>query len=155
MSHHFKSSNFKVAFTSFHFSVCGRWRKTCDTATPFNSKHFSGTVPNLFPPPLNDMKPKKQHQTDAVCATSRPSPAELLGDAVFDGVSCLYTPYQKPVSLFSSSLRCAHLELPEDIGDLCKGWPSNALTLCMLRFLLTAPGEIGKNHFSFFAGCGF
>ncbi|XP_051940424.1 TBC domain-containing protein kinase-like protein isoform X2 [Hippocampus zosterae] len=53
--------------------------------------------------------------------SKRPSPAELLGDAVFDGVSCLYTPYQKPVSLFSSSLRCAHLELPEDIGDLCKG----------------------------------
>nr|XP_061791720.1 TBC domain-containing protein kinase-like protein isoform X2 [Nerophis lumbriciformis] len=52
--------------------------------------------------------------------SKRPSPAELLQDAVFDGVSCLYTPYRKPVSLFSSSLRCAHLELPEDIGDLCK-----------------------------------
>ncbi|XP_077460534.1 TBC domain-containing protein kinase-like protein [Stigmatopora argus] len=52
--------------------------------------------------------------------SKRPSPAELLGDAVFDGVSCLYTPFRKPVSLFSSSLRCAHLELPEDIGDLCK-----------------------------------
>ncbi|KAM9819936.1 TBC domain-containing protein kinase-like protein [Syngnathus typhle] len=53
--------------------------------------------------------------------SKRPSPRELLGDAVFDGVSCLYTPFQKPVSLFSSSLRCAHLELPEDISDLCKG----------------------------------
>ncbi|XP_077575357.1 TBC domain-containing protein kinase-like protein [Stigmatopora nigra] len=52
--------------------------------------------------------------------SKRPSPAELLGDAVFHGVSCLYTPFRKPVSLFSSSLRCAHLELPEDIGDLCK-----------------------------------
>ncbi|XP_061534602.1 TBC domain-containing protein kinase-like protein [Phycodurus eques] len=52
--------------------------------------------------------------------SNRPSPAELLGDAVFDGVSCLYKPFQKPVSLFSSSLRCAHLELPEDIGDFCK-----------------------------------
>uniref|UniRef100_A0A671X5V7 TBC domain-containing protein kinase-like protein n=1 Tax=Sparus aurata TaxID=8175 RepID=A0A671X5V7_SPAAU len=51
---------------------------------------------------------------------SRATPAELLGDPVFDGVSCLYTPFQKPVSLFSSSLRCAHLELPEDISDLCK-----------------------------------
>lgn len=51
----------------------------------------------------------------------RPTPAELLGDPVFNGVSCLYTPFQKPVSLFSSSLRCAHLELPEDISDLCKG----------------------------------
>uniref|UniRef100_A0A671WZC7 TBC domain-containing protein kinase-like protein n=1 Tax=Sparus aurata TaxID=8175 RepID=A0A671WZC7_SPAAU len=49
---------------------------------------------------------------------SRATPAELLGDPVFDGVSCLYTPFQKPVSLFSSSLRCAHLELPEDISDL-------------------------------------
>ena len=55
--------------------------------------------------------------------SSRPTPAELLGDPVFDGVSCLYTPFQKPVSLFSSSLRCAHLELPEDISDLCKGLP--------------------------------
>uniref|UniRef100_A0A3Q3KES3 TBC domain-containing protein kinase-like protein n=1 Tax=Monopterus albus TaxID=43700 RepID=A0A3Q3KES3_MONAL len=49
-----------------------------------------------------------------------PTPAELLGDCVFSGVSCLYTPFQKPVSLFSSSLRCAHLGLPEDISDLCK-----------------------------------
>nr|XP_020513822.1 TBC domain-containing protein kinase-like protein [Labrus bergylta] len=52
--------------------------------------------------------------------SKRPTPAELLGDPVFNGVSCLYTPFQKPVSLFSSSLRCAHLELPEDISDLCK-----------------------------------
>uniref|UniRef100_A0A4W6CHE1 TBC domain-containing protein kinase-like protein n=1 Tax=Lates calcarifer TaxID=8187 RepID=A0A4W6CHE1_LATCA len=54
-------------------------------------------------------------------ASSRPTPAELLRDPVFSEVSCLYTPFQKPVSLFSSSLRCAHLELPEDISDLCKG----------------------------------
>ncbi|XP_061736306.1 TBC domain-containing protein kinase-like protein [Nerophis ophidion] len=52
--------------------------------------------------------------------SKRPTPGELLGDPVFDGVSCLYTTFQKPVSLFSSSLRCAHLELPEDIADLCK-----------------------------------
>ncbi|TMS23699.1 TBC domain-containing protein kinase-like protein, partial [Larimichthys crocea] len=52
--------------------------------------------------------------------SKRPTPTELLGDSVFNGVSCLYTPFQKPVSLFSSSLRCAHLELPEDISDLCK-----------------------------------
>ncbi|XP_072533189.1 TBC domain-containing protein kinase-like protein [Salminus brasiliensis] len=52
--------------------------------------------------------------------SKRPTPAELLKDAVFEGVSCLYTPYQSPVSLFSSSLRCAHLELPEDINELCK-----------------------------------
>ncbi|CAJ1052387.1 TBC domain-containing protein kinase-like protein isoform X1 [Xyrichtys novacula] len=58
------------------------------------------------------------------CLTFLPSkrltPAELLGDPVFNGISCLYTPFQKPVSLFSSSLRCAYLELPEDISDLCK-----------------------------------
>uniref|UniRef100_A0AAR2K8W3 TBC1 domain containing kinase n=1 Tax=Pygocentrus nattereri TaxID=42514 RepID=A0AAR2K8W3_PYGNA len=52
--------------------------------------------------------------------SKRPTPAELLEDIVFEGVSCLYTPYQIPVSLFSSSLRCAHLELPEDINELCK-----------------------------------
>ncbi|KAK6324691.1 hypothetical protein J4Q44_G00040330 [Coregonus suidteri] len=50
----------------------------------------------------------------------RPTPAELLVDPVFEGVSCLYTPFQQPVGLFSSSLRCAHLELPEDISQLCK-----------------------------------
>uniref|UniRef100_A0A8C8HMI5 TBC domain-containing protein kinase-like protein n=1 Tax=Oncorhynchus tshawytscha TaxID=74940 RepID=A0A8C8HMI5_ONCTS len=51
----------------------------------------------------------------------RPTPAELLVDPVFEGVSCLYAPFQQPVGLFSSSLRCAHLELPEDISQLCKG----------------------------------
>uniref|UniRef100_A0A3B5LV45 TBC domain-containing protein kinase-like protein n=1 Tax=Xiphophorus couchianus TaxID=32473 RepID=A0A3B5LV45_9TELE len=51
---------------------------------------------------------------------SLPTPAELLRDPVFDGISCHYSPFQKPVSLFSSSLRCAHLELPDDISDLCK-----------------------------------
>uniref|UniRef100_H3DKZ6 TBC domain-containing protein kinase-like protein n=1 Tax=Tetraodon nigroviridis TaxID=99883 RepID=H3DKZ6_TETNG len=50
----------------------------------------------------------------------RLTPAELLRDPVFSSVSCLYTPFLKPVSLFSSSLRCAHLELPDDINDLCK-----------------------------------
>ncbi|KAG8014732.1 TBC domain-containing protein kinase-like protein, partial [Nibea albiflora] len=64
-------------------------------------------------------------ETHCVCGyvvvSSRPTPTELLRDSVFNGVSCLYTPFQKPVSLFSSSLRCAHLELPEDISDLCKG----------------------------------
>ncbi|XP_030206622.1 TBC domain-containing protein kinase-like protein [Gadus morhua] len=52
--------------------------------------------------------------------SKRPTPAELLGDEVFNEISCLYMPFQKPLSLFSSSLRCAHLELPEDISDLCK-----------------------------------
>ncbi|XP_030643926.1 TBC domain-containing protein kinase-like protein [Chanos chanos] len=52
--------------------------------------------------------------------SKRPTPSELLEDSVFEGVSCLYTPYQKAAGLFSSSLRCAHLELPEDISELCK-----------------------------------
>ncbi|XP_014895110.1 TBC domain-containing protein kinase-like protein [Poecilia latipinna] len=52
--------------------------------------------------------------------SKRPTPAELLGDPVFDAISCHYPPFQKPVSLFSSSLRCAHLHLPDDISDLCK-----------------------------------
>ncbi|XP_062851369.1 TBC domain-containing protein kinase-like protein [Trichomycterus rosablanca] len=52
--------------------------------------------------------------------SKRATPADLLEDALFDGVSSLYTPYQSPVNLFSSSLRCAHLDLPEDINELCK-----------------------------------
>ncbi|CAI5680558.1 TBC domain-containing protein kinase-like protein [Oreochromis niloticus] len=52
--------------------------------------------------------------------SKRATPAELLRDPVFNGISCHYTPFQKPVSLFSSSLRCAHLVLPDDISDLCK-----------------------------------
>uniref|UniRef100_A0A1A8IJE7 TBC domain-containing protein kinase-like protein n=1 Tax=Nothobranchius kuhntae TaxID=321403 RepID=A0A1A8IJE7_NOTKU len=52
--------------------------------------------------------------------SKRPTPAGLLGDPLFHGISCLYTPFQKPVSLFSSSLRCANLQLPDDIADLCK-----------------------------------
>ncbi|XP_058874670.1 TBC domain-containing protein kinase-like protein [Acipenser ruthenus] len=59
------------------------------------------------------------------CLTFLPSkrltPAELLKDSVFDEISSFYKPYQKPVSLFSSSLRCANLTLPEDIRELCKG----------------------------------
>ncbi|KAI4833478.1 hypothetical protein KUCAC02_016376 [Chaenocephalus aceratus] len=31
--------------------------------------------------------------------SKRPTPAELLGDPIFNGVSCLYTPFKKPVSL--------------------------------------------------------
>ncbi|MFT7807634.1 TBC domain-containing protein kinase-like protein [Arapaima gigas] len=50
----------------------------------------------------------------------RPTPLELLKDPVLEDVSCLYTPFCKPVSLFSSSLRCARLELPEDISELCR-----------------------------------
>uniref|UniRef100_V9KC16 TBC domain-containing protein kinase-like protein n=1 Tax=Callorhinchus milii TaxID=7868 RepID=V9KC16_CALMI len=53
--------------------------------------------------------------------SKRPSPAELLHDELFSEVSGLYKPYCKPVSLFSSSLRCADLIIPEDLGTLCKG----------------------------------
>ncbi|KAJ8281072.1 hypothetical protein GJAV_G00063180 [Gymnothorax javanicus] len=52
--------------------------------------------------------------------SKRPTPAELLKDPVLQSVSSLYTPFVKPVGLFSSSLRCAHLELPDDISELCK-----------------------------------
>ncbi|XP_048855718.1 TBC domain-containing protein kinase-like protein [Brienomyrus brachyistius] len=52
--------------------------------------------------------------------SGRPTPAELLKDPVFQEVSIHYTPFRKPVGLFSSSLRCAHLELPDDISKLCQ-----------------------------------
>ncbi|GAB1288131.1 TBC domain-containing protein kinase-like protein [Apodemus speciosus] len=52
--------------------------------------------------------------------SKRPTPDELMKDQVFSEVSPLYTPFVKPASLFSSSLRCADLTLPEDISDLCK-----------------------------------
>lgn len=52
--------------------------------------------------------------------SKRATPAELLEDAVFEGISYLYAPYEIPVKLFSSSLRCAHLQLPDDISELCK-----------------------------------
>ncbi|XP_024909740.1 TBC domain-containing protein kinase-like protein [Cynoglossus semilaevis] len=60
--------------------------------------------------------------------SKRPTPTQLLSDPVFSGVSCLYTPFQKPVRLFSSSLRCAHLELPEDISDICNDDDDNFLS---------------------------
>lgn len=52
---------------------------------------------------------------------SRPTPDDLMQDKVFSEVSPLYTPFKQPTSLFSSSLRCADLTLPEDISQLCKG----------------------------------
>ncbi|XP_072873636.1 TBC domain-containing protein kinase-like protein isoform X3 [Chlorocebus sabaeus] len=52
--------------------------------------------------------------------SKRPTPNELMKDKVFSEVSPLYTPFTKPASLFSSSLRCADLTLPEDISQLCK-----------------------------------
>ncbi|KAG2466931.1 TBCK protein, partial [Polypterus senegalus] len=58
------------------------------------------------------------------CLTFLPSkrltPAELLIDMVFVEIAPIYKPFRKPVGLFSSSLRCMDLNLPEDISELCK-----------------------------------
>ncbi|XP_053358839.1 TBC domain-containing protein kinase-like protein [Clarias gariepinus] len=51
--------------------------------------------------------------------SKRATPSRLLEDAVFERISRLHTPYESPVCLFSSSLRCAHLQLPDDISELC------------------------------------
>uniref|UniRef100_A0A8C8RNL7 TBC domain-containing protein kinase-like protein n=1 Tax=Pelusios castaneus TaxID=367368 RepID=A0A8C8RNL7_9SAUR len=51
---------------------------------------------------------------------SRPTPDELLCDNVFKEVASVNPPFHEPASLFSSSLRCANLTLPEDITQLCK-----------------------------------
>uniref|UniRef100_A0A8C1U3W6 TBC domain-containing protein kinase-like protein n=1 Tax=Cyprinus carpio TaxID=7962 RepID=A0A8C1U3W6_CYPCA len=59
--------------------------------------------------------------------SKRPTPAELLGDSVFESISCQYTPYQSPVRLFAASPRCAHLQLPEDISELWKDDGGNYL----------------------------
>ncbi|XP_075464644.1 TBC domain-containing protein kinase-like protein isoform X2 [Ascaphus truei] len=59
--------------------------------------------------------------------SKRPTAAELLGDSVFSDVSPLYFPFHKPASLFSSTLRCADLILPEDINLLCKDEDSDFL----------------------------
>nr|XP_048702618.1 TBC domain-containing protein kinase-like protein isoform X3 [Caretta caretta] len=53
--------------------------------------------------------------------SKRPTPDQLLCDNVFSEVASVYPPFHKPASLFSSSLRCANLTLPEDITQLCKG----------------------------------
>ncbi|XP_041040392.1 TBC domain-containing protein kinase-like protein isoform X1 [Carcharodon carcharias] len=52
--------------------------------------------------------------------SKRPTPAELLQDNLFSEVSALYKPFRKPDGLFSSSLRCADLIIPEDLGTFCK-----------------------------------
>ncbi|GAB5570586.1 TBC domain-containing protein kinase-like protein isoform X1 [Prionailurus iriomotensis] len=59
--------------------------------------------------------------------SKRPTADELMQDKVFSEVSPLYTPFTKPASLFSSSLRCADLTLPEDISQLCKDVNSDYL----------------------------
>ncbi|KAF5890613.1 TBC domain-containing protein kinase-like protein, partial [Clarias magur] len=51
--------------------------------------------------------------------SKRATPSRLLEDAVFERISHLHIPYESPVCLFSSSLRCAHLQLPDDISELC------------------------------------
>ncbi|XP_050800451.1 TBC domain-containing protein kinase-like protein isoform X2 [Gopherus flavomarginatus] len=52
--------------------------------------------------------------------SKRPTPDQLLCDNVFSEVASIYPCFHKPASLFSSSLRCANLTLPEDITQLCK-----------------------------------
>uniref|UniRef100_A0A8D2CM52 TBC domain-containing protein kinase-like protein n=1 Tax=Sciurus vulgaris TaxID=55149 RepID=A0A8D2CM52_SCIVU len=75
---------------------------------------------------LDIIKELPENVTDLLknCLTfhpsKRPTPDELMKDKVFSEVSPLYTPFIKPASLFSSSLRCADLTLPEDISQLCK-----------------------------------
>ncbi|XP_064141548.1 TBC domain-containing protein kinase-like protein isoform X6 [Loxodonta africana] len=59
--------------------------------------------------------------------SKRPTAGELMQDKVFSEVSPLYTPFMKPAGLFSSSLRCADLTLPEDISQLCKDINSDYL----------------------------
>nr|XP_044623370.1 TBC domain-containing protein kinase-like protein isoform X5 [Equus asinus] len=59
--------------------------------------------------------------------SNRPTPSELMQDKVFSEVSPSYTPFTKPASLFSSSLRCADLTLPEDISQLCQDINSDYL----------------------------
>uniref|UniRef100_A0A671S069 TBC domain-containing protein kinase-like protein n=1 Tax=Sinocyclocheilus anshuiensis TaxID=1608454 RepID=A0A671S069_9TELE len=59
--------------------------------------------------------------------SSLPTPAELLGDSVFESISCQYTPYQSPVRLFAAAPHCAHLQLPEDISELWKDDGENYL----------------------------
>ncbi|XP_069487029.1 TBC domain-containing protein kinase-like protein isoform X1 [Ambystoma mexicanum] len=53
--------------------------------------------------------------------SKRPTATELLSDCVFSEVSQMYVPFCKQASLFSSTLRCANLTLPEDISLLCEG----------------------------------
>ncbi|XP_028932290.1 TBC domain-containing protein kinase-like protein [Ornithorhynchus anatinus] len=52
--------------------------------------------------------------------SKRPTPDELLRDKMFSEVSPLYPSFHKPAGLFSPSLRCADLTLPEDISQLCE-----------------------------------
>ncbi|KAM4808871.1 TBC domain-containing protein kinase-like protein isoform 2-T2 [Rhinophrynus dorsalis] len=59
--------------------------------------------------------------------TKRPTAADLLADSVFSEVSSLYKPFRTPVSLFSTTLRCADLILPEDISLLCQDEDSDFL----------------------------
>uniref|UniRef100_A0A673TFW6 TBC1 domain containing kinase n=1 Tax=Suricata suricatta TaxID=37032 RepID=A0A673TFW6_SURSU len=59
--------------------------------------------------------------------SKRPTADELMQDKIFSEVSPLYTPFTKPASLFSSSLRCADLTLPEDISQMCKDINSDYL----------------------------
>uniref|UniRef100_A0A8C5LHA7 TBC domain-containing protein kinase-like protein n=1 Tax=Leptobrachium leishanense TaxID=445787 RepID=A0A8C5LHA7_9ANUR len=56
-----------------------------------------------------------------------PTAGDLLHDSVFSEISSLYVPFRQPASLFSSTLRCADLILPEDISLLCNDVDSDFL----------------------------
>uniref|UniRef100_A0A8C1KBP6 TBC domain-containing protein kinase-like protein n=1 Tax=Cyprinus carpio TaxID=7962 RepID=A0A8C1KBP6_CYPCA len=83
--------------------------------SPSFSQELPGNVQALLRKCLTFLPPK------------RPTPAELLGDSVFESISCQYTPYQSPWRLFAASPRCAHLQLPEDISELWKDDGGNYL----------------------------
>uniref|UniRef100_A0A8C5LP96 TBC domain-containing protein kinase-like protein n=1 Tax=Leptobrachium leishanense TaxID=445787 RepID=A0A8C5LP96_9ANUR len=59
--------------------------------------------------------------------SKRPTAGDLLHDSVFSEISSLYVPFRQPASLFSSTLRCADLILPEDISLLCNDVDSDFL----------------------------
>uniref|UniRef100_A0A671SJT5 TBC domain-containing protein kinase-like protein n=1 Tax=Sinocyclocheilus anshuiensis TaxID=1608454 RepID=A0A671SJT5_9TELE len=81
-------------------------------------------LPTFLSPSFSQELPENVQALLRKCLTflpsKRPTPAELLGDSVFESISCQYTPYQSPVRLFAAAPRCAHLQLPEDISELCK-----------------------------------
>ncbi|KAG8454122.1 hypothetical protein GDO86_000676 [Hymenochirus boettgeri] len=59
--------------------------------------------------------------------TKRPTTTDLLVDSVFKEVTPKYTPFHKSAGLFSPTLRCADLILPDDISLLYKDETSDFL----------------------------
>ncbi|XP_021101110.1 TBC domain-containing protein kinase-like protein isoform X4 [Heterocephalus glaber] len=94
-----------------------------DTVTVLAEEHGCLDILQELPENMIDLLKK--------CLTfhpsKRPTPEELMKDDVFSEVSPLYTHFTKPTGLFSSSLRCADLTLPEDVSQLCKDTDSDYL----------------------------